>query len=152
MKNRITYITHIFCVLVYGYLIYPSIKWLFLLSPEQKEVFVGGDARSITYISAGILVAGLLAVTTLVAQLFEKIEVSTSSDWGIKVLMINVGIEILTFLALYISISLHLISPEASVDTLSSVAHYNMYFNMILQVVATLLIVSGGVRALKKVK
>jgi hypothetical protein len=139
-------------VLVYGYLIFPSVKWLFVISPEQREAFVGDSVNTITYISIGIFVAGLLAIVVLVSQLFKKIEANKWTEWGVKVLMINVGIEILTFLALYISVNTNLISLESSADMLESITNYNMYLNMTLQAVATTLIVFGGIASLKKIK
>ena len=123
-----------------------------MISPEQREAFVGDSSNSITYLSIAIVVAGILAIIILISQLLKKLEVNKWSDWGVKVLMINVGIEILTFLALYISVTANLISPDTSPDTLMAVASYNMYFNMILQVVATVLVLFGGIVAYKKVK
>jgi hypothetical protein len=113
---------------------------------------VGDSVNTITYISIGIFVAGLLAIVVLVSQLFKKIEANKWTEWGVKVLMINVGIEILTFLALYISVNTNLISLESSADMLESITNYNMYLNMTLQAVATTLIVFGGIASLKKIK
>ena len=152
MKNRINFVMYVLSVLVYGYLIYPSLKWLFAISPEQREILVGGSSNSITYISIAIVVFGLLSIVVLGAQLLKKIDLNKWSDWGVKVLMINVVIEIVTFVIIFVAVTYKFVSIETSGDTLLSIANYNMYLNMILQVVATLLIIAGGVVGYKSRK
>lgn len=152
MQNKTNFIMNLLSVIVYGYLIFPSVKWLFFISPEQRIAFMGDSASSITYLSVVIVVLGLASIVVLVSQLFKKIELNTLTGWGVKVLMINVVIEIITFLILFALINMNFISASNPSDTLISVANFNMYFNIILQVVATALIVSGGVVAIKKLK
>ena len=152
MKKRINFVMYVLSVLVYGYLIYPSLKWLFAISPEQREMLVGENSSNLTYISIAIAAFGVLSIVTLGAQLLKKIDMNKWSNWGVRVLMINVAIEIVTFIIIFVAVTYNFISIETSGDTLLHIANYNMYLNMILQVVATLLIIVGGVVGYKSRK
>jgi hypothetical protein len=143
---------YVLSVLVYVYLVLPSIKWLFSISPEQRLELVGLNAGLITYVSIAVLIAGLLSIVILVSQLLKKIEMNKWSDWGVRVLMINLVIEVLTFIILYVAISGKFMSLQISDETLVSAVNYNMYLNVILQIVSTGLILFGGVVAYKKGK
>ncbi len=150
MKKKINLSMYVLSVFVYIYLIYPSIKWLgTVLSIENPLTNL---EVKLTVVSVVILIVGLVSIYYLVAYVLNKIVINKWSDWGVRVLMVNICLEILLFIILYIFFSA--VSGEISLsrETLENLMQGNIYLNILLQASASALIITGGIVSYKKGK